>query len=121
EPPAIELVRPDVPPELAAIAMESLAKDPRKRPANGGAIAARLGVPAVAGETTGAAETVVIPPSGRPRRNLRLPLVVGALLLLGAAGVAAGVLASRPTSSGSPATGPRTTRRVQMSSSAPSV
>src|SRR5207249_7140122 len=42
EPPAIEVVRPDVPPELAALAMESLAKDPRERPADGAALAARL-------------------------------------------------------------------------------
>jgi len=104
EPPAIGIVRPDTPVELAALAMDALAKDPLERPADGAALAARLGSPRSEGETTAAAPTVVTPRAvALRRRRAPLVLVVGALVLLGTAGVVAGVLATRSSSGGRPA------------------
>jgi serine/threonine protein kinase len=118
EPPAIELVRPDAPPELAAVAKDALAKDPRRRPPDGAALAARLGAAPEIGAKTeeAAAATVVIPRPVARRRRASTPLLAAALILVGAAGVAAGILATRPGSSHAPATPPSVTAQANTSS-----
>jgi serine/threonine protein kinase len=118
EPPAIELVRPGAPRELAAVATDAWAKDPRRRPPDGAALAARLGAaPDIhARSSAAAAETVVIPRVAPRRRLARIPLLTAALIVLGAAGLAAGILATRPNSTHTPATPPTSTARAQTSS-----
>lgn len=105
--PAIALLRPDAPPELVQVAEDALAKDPRKRPSDGAALVARLGAPLTGADTGGAAETVVMRPVRRhPRRIVPVPILLGALVLLAAAGVATGVLLTHRGSSARPATTP---------------
>ena len=117
-PPPIESVRPDAPPLLAATAAAALAKDPRRRPADGAELLADLGIPAAAGPTTLAgAATQVLPVASAPpivatrvteaggpvaypeppRRN-RTPIAVAVLLLLALAGGALAYEVTRPTS-----------------------
>ena len=111
EAPAIEVVRPDAPPELAAVATAALAKDPRRRPLDGAALAALLGAAPDVGAKTGAAaaETVVIPRAAPRRRRVPTPLLLTALILLGGAGVAAGILATRQSSAHTPTAPPTAT------------
>ena len=111
EAPAIEVVRPDAPPELAAVATAALAKDPRRRPPDGAALAALLGAAPDVGAKTGAAaaETVVIPRAAPRRRRAPTPLLLAALILLGGAGVAAGILATRQSSAHTPTAPPSAT------------
>ena len=118
EAPAIAVVRPEAPPELAAVATAALAKDPRARPPDGAALAARLGAAPGAGAKTGAtaAETVVIPRTASRRRRAPTPLLMAGLILLGAAGVAAGILATRHSSTHTPATPPSATAQAHTSS-----
>ena len=100
DPPAISVVRRDAPGELAALAMDALEKDPRRRPADGSALAARLGTPEGEGHTAATAPTVLLP---RPRgRRPSILLVLVALLVLGTAGVVVGIVATRPSSTGRP-------------------
>ena len=113
-PPPIASLRGDAPASLESTATAALAKNPRDRPRDGGALLAELGATAAAGPPTlsGAptqvlpAAAAVTPPAAGPpeslpeppRRN-RLPFVAAALLVLGLAG---GVLAyevTRPSSS----------------------
>jgi serine/threonine-protein kinase len=120
QPPPLRSIRGDAPADLAAVAEEAMAKDPRQRPPDGAAVAALLGGGATAATIVAAAPaagpTVVmpgrVPPPGR--RTPLLPFVlIGALLLLGA-GVAAAVIATRDSGSGSGPTEtapPLTTRR----------
>ncbi|HEU5363314.1 MAG TPA: serine/threonine-protein kinase [Gaiellaceae bacterium] len=80
-PPAVTDVRAEAPAALAALAAAALAKDPAARPADGGALLARLD-----GDETEA--TQVLPAAGpvRSRRPRLIPAIAGALvLLLGAA------------------------------------
>lgn len=81
EPPfPLSEARPSAPPVLAALAEASLAKDPEARPADGGELVAAL---------SSDEPTRVLPPAppanGR-RRSVPLPLLLVAVLLLGAAG-----------------------------------
>jgi serine/threonine-protein kinase len=93
-PPTVASVEPAAPADLAALADESLAKDPRRRPADGRALAAALGVGALTTSTTygdGAAdETQVLPAAAAPApraRRRRVPIVAAAAAILAAAGV----------------------------------
>jgi serine/threonine protein kinase len=118
-PPALVIVRPDAPPDLAQLATEALEKDPRRRPPDGAALAARLGAPVTGAETASAAETAVMPRPGRRRRRVApVPLLVAAVVLLGAAGVAAGILVTHGGSGASPATTPASTRAQTTSTPA---
>jgi serine/threonine-protein kinase len=82
-PPAVRDVRPDAPAALAALAADTLAKDPSARPADGSALLQLLG-------DTGTAATQVLPsPSPRPRRRRLVSVLLVALLLLLAGGALA--------------------------------
>ena len=119
-PPPIELVRPDVPKNLAAVATAALAKDPRHRPADGAALAARLQAPAAAERTSPAAETLVLPRGRRPEnRRAWTAALVGALVLLGAAGAVVGILVTRHSSTGTPTTTPTARSQPPTSTTIP--
>jgi serine/threonine protein kinase len=108
--PPIERVRPAAPPELALIAADALAKDPRDRPHDGVELAARLDATApTPAATAGEDATVVMPRPKRRRRIVSTPVLLGALVLLAAAGIATGVLVTRPAPTRhAPATAPST-------------
>jgi serine/threonine-protein kinase len=96
EPPPLASVRPDVPPELAALATAALAKDLAARPPDGAALLAALedGPPPPAHE----AETRVLR-RRRPRRPAT-PLIVGfSLIALLAAGLVGAIVLTRGPSS----------------------
>src|SRR5919204_1189712 len=109
DPPPLETVRPDAPPELAALATAALAKDPAARPPDGAALVAALGggaLPTQAPE----AQTRVLPALPRRRWLRPTPVIVGlALLALLTAGIIGAVALS---GGGSPAPAvPAHTRR----------
>jgi serine/threonine-protein kinase len=78
--PAVRDVRPDAPPDLAALAAAALAKDPMARPRDGAALLAAL-------QGEGAEQaTQIIAPVRRPRRiPLLAAVAAGVLVLAGAA------------------------------------
>ncbi|MDX6448729.1 MAG: eukaryotic-like serine/threonine-protein kinase [Gaiellaceae bacterium] len=113
-PPALEDIRPDVPPRLESLTAAALAKDPRDRPADGSALLAELG------SAGGIEATQVLgapPPPHReagrrratPKRRIPLPALIGGFLAAGAAGLGLAYLATRGASSTSTPT--TTTRR----------
>jgi eukaryotic-like serine/threonine-protein kinase len=95
-PPPVTAVRPDSPPDLAALTTAALAKDPSARPPDGGALLEALaaGVPPAA--FAGTEVTRVLPTAGapRPRRRFGTTLAIALLILLALAG---GVLAYEVT------------------------
>ena len=115
DPPAVEDIRPDVPPRLESLAAAALAKNPADRPSNGAALLAELG----AAGGLDATQVLASAPS-RPRRakrrtagtKRRLPraAVLAGLLAAGAAGVGLAFVAKRSSSSAST---PTTTTRGQ--------
>lgn len=103
--PAIELLRPEAPPELAAVAAAALARDSRRRPADGTALGAELGVEP--GATSASAPTLILP--RRPRARARLAIALVALILVAAGGTAGAFLLTRHSpSSPAPASPPST-------------
>lgn len=141
-PPAVTASRPDVPPALDALVAELLAKDPGRRPATAGAVAARLaalpapGMPVGALAATGAMPTAPVPvyetalppdvhighDGGRPTaRRYVLPAAAAVVV---AVLVAAGLMLwwgggpGTPSAGGSTA-GPPPTGRPAASSPAP--
>jgi serine/threonine protein kinase len=98
EPPPIETLRRDVPPNLAAVAAAAMAKEPRRRPPDGAALLAAPG-----GAEPSAEETVVLPGrrTPRPSRGRRLAALLAGLLLLAGGGVAAAILTHGQRSGGS--------------------
>lgn len=115
DPPAVEDIRPDVPPRLESLAAAALAKNPADRPSDGAALLAELG----AAGGLDATQVLASAPS-RPRRakrrtagtKRRLPraAVLAGLLAAGAAGVGLAFVATRGSSSAST---PTTTTRGQ--------
>src|SRR5438445_1597535 len=112
-PPPLERFRSHAPPALAALAEESLAKDPAERPTDGRALTAALGAPvpptasastsAVVEPDTAAVTRVIGPPrrDGDRRSRRRIATILGALALLAAGGVVAfAVTRSDSSSSG---------------------
>lgn len=102
EPPAVGSLRPEAPPQLAALAAAALAKNPRQRPADGAALVAALDSTAETGVFAAPPEdpapTMVLPPSQPPpsrnRQRLWIALSAIAAVLLVGAGIAAAVLLS---------------------------
>jgi serine/threonine-protein kinase len=109
-PPAVTAFRPDAPPRLARLAEACLAKDPRERPQDGGALVAALGGSTPAAE----AATAVLPVAAAPPpptaaapspvrrarlRRGRLAALVVALLAGAGTGVAIAFLSNGSSSS----------------------
>ncbi|MGE5690436.1 MAG: protein kinase domain-containing protein [Pseudomonadota bacterium] len=86
-PPPITDLRPDAPPRLESLAAAALAKHPGDRPADGGALLAELARPAATRATAAG------PAAGR-RRPATTIGALAAVLVLGAAGAVAAVLAT---------------------------
>jgi serine/threonine-protein kinase len=132
-PPALSSFRADAPAVLEAVATAALQKDPRDRPADGGALVAALAETAgpapafltgdatqVLQPTTPTASTMVAPSAAAarttappPTRRSRAPLVAALLLLLAAGGGALAYAVTRPASPalGTASTVTATTRR----------
>lgn len=121
DPPPLDLLRPDAPPELASVVAGALAKDPRNRPPDGEALTAMLGAWTAGADTAAAAAapTVVMPRARRRPRIGRLPLLIAALLVLGGAGVVAAVLVTQPASDDRPPT-PTRASTTQSPTTSPS-
>jgi len=106
-PPAVAELRPDAPPDLAALAEAALRKDPAQRPADGNALLAALSgeAPTMLIAPADTAVTRVVPAappqSPEPRRFWREPAVIAAIVILLALG--GGLLAWAVTRSSSPA------------------
>jgi eukaryotic-like serine/threonine-protein kinase len=90
--PPVEVLRPDAPAHLAAVAAAALARDPRRRPADGAALAAELGLEPARDHTD--APTLVLR-RGLPRR---IAATVAALFIV-AAGLTTAFLLARESSS----------------------
>jgi serine/threonine protein kinase len=95
--PAVAILRPDAPGDLAAVADVALARDPRGRPADGAALADELGVGAGSTAASTSAPTLILP--RRRRRRTRLAVALAGLLLLAAAGTTSAFLLTRESSS----------------------
>jgi serine/threonine protein kinase len=102
--PPVEILRPDAPPELAAVVAAALARNPQRRPRDGSALAAALGVTPAKTDMP----TLVLP--RRLRGRARIAVVTGALLLVAGAGTAGAFLLTRESSSAPPTTALRPTR-----------
>jgi eukaryotic-like serine/threonine-protein kinase len=92
--PAVESLQPDAPPDLAALTAAALRKDPADRPADGEALLAALGAPAVTAATAAAdteATQVLAPvpapaapgPAAVGRRTVLIALALLVLLVSG--------------------------------------
>ncbi len=109
-PPTVDSLRPDAPPDLAALAAAALRKDPAQRPADGTALLEALAAAAptvVVPADTEATRVLAVPapttapatsPAGNPRR--KWAIVAAAIVLLAAAG---GLLAWAVTQPGTTA------------------
>jgi serine/threonine-protein kinase len=131
QPPPVGDARPDAPAALARVTEAALAKDPGARPADGAALVDALGGAAlIASAPTGVLTdpTLVIPRRpARPRRQVTaLPLIILAVIVLAAAGIAVAVFATRssdgtqptaPISPGSSSSRSQTTRTTTASQS----
>jgi serine/threonine-protein kinase len=106
-PPPVTSLRPDAPPDLAALTEAALRKDPNARPADGEALLDALTAGAAPVETE---VTRVLPASAPPRkRRFGATLAIALLLLLALAGA---VLAYEVTRPADPAQAPPATLPV---------
>jgi eukaryotic-like serine/threonine-protein kinase len=103
--PPVEILRPDAPRELAALAASALERNPRRRPPDGAALAAALGVAPAAVDDP----TVVMRRSGRPGRR-SFALVGATLVLLAAFGTAGALLLTGGDENAPAVTTPPTSR-----------
>jgi serine/threonine-protein kinase len=92
--PPVEVLRPDAPAHLAAVAAATLARDPRRRPADGAALAAELGLEPARDRTD--APTLVLRRGFHPAR--RIAAAVAALFIV-AAGLTTAFLLARESPS----------------------
>jgi len=116
--PPVEILRPDAPARLAALAGATLARAPQDRPADGAALAAELGVePPSTGASTDAA-TIILPRPPRRHVPARLVIAIAALVLAAAAGTAGALLLTRTSSTTPGTTALRSTHSTQTSSAA---
>jgi serine/threonine-protein kinase len=103
-PPAVETLRPDAPPELAALTAAALRKDPAARPADGEALLAALGGTEVTTVMAAdAAPTQVLAPAAEPaprkgRLDRRTALIALGLVVLALAGGLLAWAVTRPSS-----------------------
>jgi serine/threonine protein kinase len=95
--PAVAILRPDAPADLAAVADVALSRDPLGRPADGAALADELGVGAGTTTPSTSAPTLILP--RRRRGRTRLAVAIAGLLLLAAAGTTGAFLLTRESSS----------------------
>jgi serine/threonine-protein kinase len=105
DPPPLRSLRPDAPPDLAALATRALAKSPAARPADGAALLAALDESA---RTLGGAAEAPTTPIAVLRRRRPWPLIAAVAVVLAALGVGLAILLVG-TRSSSPAV--KTTRR----------
>ena len=114
EPAPISALRPDAPPTLAAVAEESLAKDPAGRPPDGHALVELLsGAAAPTLVAGGAAATQVLgPPPGRGISPIAIALIVLAVLVLAGAALALVLTNGSGSSPTSDTTTPQTTTQA---------
>jgi eukaryotic-like serine/threonine-protein kinase len=91
--PPVEVLRPDAPAHLAAVAAAALERDPRRRPPDGAALAAELGLEPARDRTD--APTLVLRRGFHPAR--RIAAAVAALFIV-AAGLTTAFLVARESS-----------------------
>jgi eukaryotic-like serine/threonine-protein kinase len=114
-PPSVSDFRPNVPARLESLVAATLAKDPRERPPDGGALFAELEVPA--GEPTTA---LPLPPAAARDKRLRLAIAGVVLALLAASGVALALIATHGGSTTTSTSEPISTHKAQTHTSATS-
>jgi serine/threonine protein kinase len=112
--PAVAIVRPDAPEQLAALADAALARDPCSRPADGAALATELGVVS----KSGSADAPTLSLRLRPRGVKRSAVALAALVLLAVAGTTGAILLTRKGSGNPGATIPRPSRETHAATTA---
>jgi eukaryotic-like serine/threonine-protein kinase len=112
--PSVSDFRPDVPSRLESLVAATLAKDPRDRPPDGGALLAELEAPA--GEPTAALPS---PPAAARNRRVRLAVAAIVLGLLAAGGVALALVATHGGSATTSTSEPVSTRKEPTHTSTP--
>lgn len=121
EPPSTH--RPDIPPEVDALVLRCMAKDPQKRFADGTDLAGALSAPAPAAAGTGSGprqELAGVPAGSSGRFTPRVPagaLLIALLLLASAAVVATRMGGEEPAAAG---TSPSPTKQEKEASPSPS-
>jgi serine/threonine-protein kinase len=113
-PPSVSDFRPDVPARLESLVAATLAKDPRDRPPDGGALLAELEAPA--GEPTAALR---VPPAATKNRRLTFAIAALVLGLLAAGGVALALVATHDGSTTTSTSERVSTHKTQTHTSAP--
>jgi eukaryotic-like serine/threonine-protein kinase len=122
--PALDEIRPDVPPRLESLAMAALARDLHDRPADGSALLAELG----GAGGIDATQVLTPPPAGRDdtgrrgaaRRRVPRAALLAGFVAAGAAGVGLAYLATRGDSSVTTPTAPtRASTRTTTSTTSP--
>ena len=111
-PPSVSDLRPDVPARIESLVAATLAKDPRDRPADGGALLAELAAPA--GERTAA-----LPVSPAARRRLKVGIAALTLALLAAGGVALALIATHGSSTTTSTSRAVSTHKVRTQTATP--
>jgi serine/threonine protein kinase len=105
--PPVKVLRPDAPAHLAALAAAALERDPRRRPADGAALAGELGMQPARDRTD--APTLVLHRRLHPTRRLTVAV---AALFVAAAGLATAFFLAHESSGGRDATIPVRSQRT---------